>query len=83
MLFPLKQLTHSFIHSFFTHYLQGNVLESGLRVFGRIFVIFALMEGEQRMQEKPVICYLFCIYATNELIRYPYYMFKIYDLGKH
>jgi len=61
-------------------YTKGNVLESGLRVFGRIFVIFALMEGEQRMQEKPVICYLFCIYATNELIRYPYYMFKIYDL---
>lgn len=35
------------------------------------------------MQEKPVIFYLFCIYATNDLIRYPYYMFKIYDLGKH
>ena len=66
---------------FIPHYLQGNVLEAGVRVFGRIFVIFALIEGEQRMQEKPVIFYLFCIYAVSDLIRYPYYMFKTYDLG--
>ena len=33
------------------------------------------------MQEKPVIFYLFCIYAVSDLIRYPYYMFKTYDLG--
>merc|ERR1719471_1574773 len=61
-------------------YTKGNVLESGVRVFGRIFVIFALIEGEQRMQEKPVIFYLFCIYTVSDLIRYPYYMFKTYDL---
>jgi very-long-chain (3R)-3-hydroxyacyl-CoA dehydratase len=66
------------------HYFpfQGNVAESCVRVFGRNFIIFFLIEAEERMQEKPVVFYLFCIYSVSELIRYPYYMLRIYDLGK-
>jgi very-long-chain (3R)-3-hydroxyacyl-CoA dehydratase len=53
-----------------------------VRVFGRNFIIFFLIEAEERMQEKPVVFYLFCIYSVSEPIRYPYYMLRIYDLGK-
>ena len=32
-----------------------------------------------RMQTKPVVFYLFMTYATIELVRYPYYMLRVYD----
>ena len=33
-----------------------------------------------RMQSKPVVFYLFMTYATIEIVRYPYYMLRVYDI---
>ncbi len=43
-------------------------------------MLFALMESEPRMQEKPVVFYLFCIYVTSDLVRYAYYLLRTYDI---
>jgi len=49
-------------------------------VSGRNFVLLALIESEERMQEKPVVFYLFAVYSAIELVRYPYYTLRVYDL---
>jgi hypothetical protein len=44
-------------------------------LFRNLLILFS------RVQEKPVIFYLFVIYSLVEIIRYPYYMFRVYDLN--
>jgi len=61
-------------------YTRGSVKEAAMQVLGRNFIIFAMIEAESRMQEKPVVFYLFVIYTIVELIRYPYYMLRTYDI---
>lgn len=61
-------------------YTKGSVKEASLQVGGRNFILFAMIEAEPRMQEKPVVFYLFLIYIVIELIRYPYYMLRTYDI---
>lgn len=61
-------------------YTRGSVKEAAMQVLGRNFIIFAMIEAEPRMQEKPVVFYLFVIYTLIELIRYPYYMLRTYDI---
>ena len=61
-------------------YTKGSVKEAALQVGGRNFIIFLMIEAEPRMQEKPVVFYLFVIYILQELIRYPYYMLRTYDI---
>jgi len=61
-------------------YTKGSVKEASLQVAGRNFILFAMIEAEPRMQEKPVVFYLFLIYIVIELIRYPYYMLRTYDI---
>ena len=61
-------------------YTKGSVKEAALQVGGRNFIIFAMIDSEPRMQEKPVVFYLFMIYTIIELIRYPYYMLRTYDI---
>eukprot|EP00095_Tigriopus_kingsejongensis_P011615 snap_masked-scaffold638_size121162-processed-gene-0.0 protein:Tk11615 transcript:snap_masked-scaffold638_size121162-processed-gene-0.0-mRNA-1 annotation:"protein tyrosine phosphatase-like protein ptplad1" len=61
-------------------YTKGSIFEAFLQVFGRNFVLLALIESESRMQEKPAVFYLFTVYSIIELVRYPYYMLRVYDL---
>lgn len=61
-------------------YTKGSVKEASLQVGMRNFILFAMIEAEPRMQEKPVVFYLFLIYIVMELIRYPYYMLRTYDI---
>ncbi len=56
------------------------MLEPFLQVGARNFVIQALIQSEERMHDKPVVFYLFAIYTSIELVRYPYYMLRVYDL---
>lgn len=62
-------------------YTKGSVMQAAFQVLGRNFIIFAMIEAEPRMQEKPVVFYLFVIYLIIELIRYPYYMLRTYDIN--
>ena len=49
-------------------------------VFGRIFFLFALVDAEPRMHEKPVVFYIFMTYSAIEVVRYPYYMLSTYNI---
>ena len=56
------------------------MLEPFLQVGFRNFVIFLLIHSEERMHEKPVVFYLFAAYCSIEVVRYPYYMLRVYEL---
>ncbi|KAK7501636.1 hypothetical protein BaRGS_00007067 [Batillaria attramentaria] len=43
---------------------------------GRNFILFGLILQEPRLQERPVVFYLFLVWATIELVRYPFYMLQ-------
>ena len=55
-------------------YTKGGMLMPFIQVSGRNFVLFAMIDAEERMQTKPVIFFLFLMWSSVELIRYPYYI---------
>lgn len=46
-----------------------NIIRYNLQVGGRAVIFFCLIEGEERMQTKPVIFYLFLVWSSIELVR--------------
>jgi len=60
-------------------YTKSNTLVSFLQVGGRGFVLFFMIAAESRMQTKPVVFYVFLVWCTIEIIRYPYYISKLLD----
>ncbi|XP_064608555.1 very-long-chain (3R)-3-hydroxyacyl-CoA dehydratase-like [Liolophura sinensis] len=56
---------------FFTPFLQ---------VTGRNFILFIVILQEPRLQDAPVIWYLFVVWSSIEIVRYPYYMLKCINL---
>jgi len=61
-------------------YTKGSVLVPFLQVSGRAFILFAMVEAEPRMQTKPVIFYLFLVWASIETVRYPYYLSQLFNV---
>jgi len=61
-------------------YTKGSVYEATIQVGGRLIFLFVLIDSEPRMQEKPVVFYLLVTYASVEIVRYPYYLFRVYDM---
>ncbi|CAH0399555.1 unnamed protein product [Chilo suppressalis] len=59
-------------------YTRGGVLTPFLQISGRAMVLFVNIEAEPRMQTKPVVFYLFIIWSTVEVIRYPFYITQLY-----
>lgn len=55
-------------------YTSGGALVPMLQVSGRNFVLFAMLDAEERMQTKPVVFYLFVVWSMIEVVRYPYYI---------
>lgn len=51
-------------------YTKGSPLIPLAQVIGRNFVLFLMIEWEERMQTKPVVFYLFIIWSLVEVIRY-------------
>lgn len=62
-----------FLHSL-VGYTKGSALFPFLQVTGRNFVLFAIINNEPRIQVMPVVFILFLVWASVELIRYPYYI---------
>ncbi|XP_035232456.1 very-long-chain (3R)-3-hydroxyacyl-CoA dehydratase-like [Stegodyphus dumicola] len=62
-------------------YTSGSTLPPFLQVFGRMFMLVGMIHSEPRIQSKPVIFYLLSIYALSEVIRYPYYMLRVYNVN--
>lgn len=50
-------------------YTKGSVLMPFLQVTARNFVLFVMIDCEERMQVKPVIFYLFLIWSVIEIVR--------------
>lgn len=61
-------------------YTKSSVLVSFLQVGGRGFVLFLMIDAEPRMQVKPVVFYLFLIWSTIEIVRYPYYITQLLNI---
>jgi very-long-chain (3R)-3-hydroxyacyl-CoA dehydratase len=55
-------------------YTKGSWTVPFMQVSGRAFVLFAMLDCEPRMQTKPVVFYLFTVWALVEVVRYPYYI---------
>ncbi|XP_015601458.1 very-long-chain (3R)-3-hydroxyacyl-CoA dehydratase isoform X2 [Cephus cinctus] len=61
-------------------YTNGSTLVAFLQVSSRAFIVFCMMEAEPRMQEKPVVFYVFLIWSTAEMVRYLYYIVHLLNL---
>lgn len=61
-------------------YTKSNVLVAFLQTGGRAFVLFFMIDAEPRMQTKPVVFYLFLVWSTVEIIRYPYYITQLLNV---
>ncbi|XP_060804455.1 very-long-chain (3R)-3-hydroxyacyl-CoA dehydratase isoform X1 [Amyelois transitella] len=59
-------------------YTKGGPFVPFAQLIGRIFVLFVMIECEPRMQAKPVVFYLFVVWSTIEIVRYPYYISQLY-----
>lgn len=55
-------------------YTKGGAMVPFMQITGRAFVLFAMIDNEVRMQTKPVVFYLFAVWALVEVVRYPYYI---------
>lgn len=58
-------------------YTRGSVLFPMMQVTGRNFILFIMIDAENRIQTKPVIFYLFVVWAAIECVRYPYYIMTL------
>lgn len=58
-------------------YTKGSPLFPFLQVTGRNFILFAIIDAEDRIHEMPVVFVLFIIWSLVEVIRYPYYLLSI------
>ncbi|XP_060523846.1 very-long-chain (3R)-3-hydroxyacyl-CoA dehydratase isoform X2 [Cylas formicarius] len=58
-------------------YVKGGIMMPFMQVVGRLFVLFAMVECEPRIQKMPVVFYLLLVWSSIEVIRYPYYMTQL------
>jgi len=61
-------------------YTKGSAFFTALQVAYRLFILIVLLEGEPRMQTKPVVFYLFVIWTIADQCRYTYYMLRVFDV---
>lgn len=50
-------------------YTRGSVIYPTLQLLSKWFMIFIMIDGEPRLQNKPPVFYLLIIYSLNEIIR--------------
>lgn len=58
-------------------YTKNSMLVPLMQTSGRAFILFAMIEAEERMQTKPVVFYLFLVWSLIEVVRYPYYFLNL------
>ncbi|CAG7720673.1 unnamed protein product [Allacma fusca] len=58
-------------------FTKTGVALAAMQVGGRALVLFVLIHSEERVQKSPAIFFLFLVWCTVELTRYPYYMLQI------
>jgi len=60
-------------------FTKGGVVEATMQITGRAIIFFCLIEGEPRMQPKPVVFWLLLVWSLVEVFRYPYYLLRLCD----
>lgn len=58
-------------------YVRNSPVVPFMQTTGRGFVLFVMIEAEERMQTKPVVFYLFLVWSLIEIVRYPYYFLNL------
>lgn len=58
-------------------YTKGGAMVPFMQITGRAFILFAMIDHEPRMMTKPVVFYVFIIWAIIEIVRYPYYLTQL------
>lgn len=58
-------------------YTRGSALFPMMQVTGRNFILFGYIDGEERIQSKPIVMCLFIVWSSVEIIRYPYYILTL------
>ncbi|XP_022655619.1 very-long-chain (3R)-3-hydroxyacyl-CoA dehydratase-like [Varroa jacobsoni] len=81
MKFALLLQTFEIIHPLLGFVPRGGFLPALILISGRLFMFFAMISAEPRMHSKPAVTYLFAVYTAIELVRYPYYMLKVYNMS--
>ncbi|KAH0620085.1 hypothetical protein JD844_014673 [Phrynosoma platyrhinos] len=51
-----------------------------IQVSGRNFILFLVLGGEEEMQSKAVVFFVFYIWSMTEIFRYPFYMLSCIDI---
>ncbi|XP_046746680.1 very-long-chain (3R)-3-hydroxyacyl-CoA dehydratase isoform X2 [Diprion similis] len=59
-------------------YTKGGFMTPLLQVGARAIILFCMIESEPRMQTKPVVFYLFVVWSSVEIVRYPYYLTQLF-----
>lgn len=59
-------------------FTRGNLLATCMQLFGRNFILFALVAPEPRLHIHPVVFHLFLVWSAVEIIRYPNYILALY-----
>lgn len=58
-------------------YTRNSMMVPLMQTTGRGFILFAMIEAEERIQTKPVVFYLFLVWSLIECVRYPYYFLNL------
>uniref|UniRef100_A0A1B0DIR5 Very-long-chain (3R)-3-hydroxyacyl-CoA dehydratase n=1 Tax=Phlebotomus papatasi TaxID=29031 RepID=A0A1B0DIR5_PHLPP len=62
-------------------YTTGGILAPLMQTTGRAIVLFLAIDTDERVQKLTIVTYLFIIWATIELVRYPHYLMRL--MGVH
>ncbi|CAG2116575.1 unnamed protein product [Medioppia subpectinata] len=62
-------------------YTSGSALMPSIQLFGRVFLIFFMVDSEPKIHANPWVIYLFFVYTISEMIRYPYYMLHVFNVN--
>lgn len=59
---------------------KSPVIPSVIQLFGRNFILFIIFGTMEEMQNKAVVFFVFYMWSTIEIFRYPYYMLCCIDM---
>ncbi|XP_029991966.1 very-long-chain (3R)-3-hydroxyacyl-CoA dehydratase [Sphaeramia orbicularis] len=60
--------------------VRTRVLPSLIQVVGRNFILFIIFGSLEEMQNKPVVFFVFYLWSSIEIIRYPFYLLSYCDI---
>nr|CAQ13580.1 novel protein (zgc:63632) [Danio rerio] len=59
--------------------VKTGVMPAFIQVMGRNFILFVIFGSLEDMQNKPVVFFVFYLWSTIEIFRYPFYMLACID----